>query len=237
MTSAVPMQSASRESPGLQAVVFDMDGVIFEGDNFWLDLHREYGTEQQALQLAERYLSTDYGLLARITAQELWRSRAAAPYLRLVAERHYQPGVKDLFARLQEAGIRTVLVSSGSDLLAARAQKDLGIDAVAANGLGVRDGKLSGELFLRVSDTAKASAAMELLSLVGVTPQRAAAVGDSRSDVGVARIVALPVAYNSRSPELLSVASCALQYGDLPKLAEIMNSYEPGRPLHQRDPE
>jgi phosphoserine phosphatase len=210
--------------PGLQAVVFDMDGVIFEGDNFWLDLHREYGTEREALQLAERYLTTDYERLARITAEELWRSRAAAPYLRLVAERRYQPGVHDLFARLKEAGLRTVLVSSGSDLLAARAQQDLGIDAVAANGLGMRDGRLSGELFLRVSDTAKAPVAAELLSLVGVTPQRAAAVGDSRSDVGIARMVALSIAYDSRSPELLSVASCALPHGDLPKLAEIVRS-------------
>lgn len=217
---------ASDKRHRLQAVVFDMDGVIFEGANFWLDLHREYGTERQALQLAERYLASDYVLLARITAQRLWRGRPAAPYLRLVAERRYQPGVETLFARLRQADIRTALVSSGSDLLAARAQQELGIDAVSANGLGVRDGHLSGELFLRVHDTGKAPVATQLLAHMGVTPDHAAAVGDSVSDVAVARAVALSIAYNSDSPELLEAATYVLPYGDLPKLADIVEDHE-----------
>lgn len=222
------MQIRGPESGSLQAVVFDMDGVIFEGENFWLDLHREYGTERQALQLAERYLTADYALLARVTAKRLWRGRPAAPYFRLVAERRYQPGAADLFARLRQAGLRTVIVSSGSDLLAARAKRELGVDEVAANGLGVRDGRISGELFLRVSDADKTPVAERLLALVGITPDHAAAVGDSASDVGVARAVALPIAYNSRSPELLDVASHVLHYGDLLELADIVGKHDCG---------
>lgn len=219
------MHGTGRESRGLRAVVFDMDGVIFEGENFWLDLHREYGTERQALALAERYLTSDYARLARITAERLWRGRPAAPYYRLVAERRYQPGVEDLVARLRQAGLRIVIVSSGSDLLAARARDELGVDDVAANGLGVRNGLISGELSLGVSDSGKAEVATRLLSRAGITPDQAAAVGDSGSDVGVARTVALSVAYNSKSPELLEVASYVLGYGELPRLAEIVEKY------------
>ena len=186
------------------------------------------GKTALSLALAERYLTTDYARLARITAERLWRGRPAAPYYRLVAERRYQPGVEDLVARLRRAGLRIVIVSSGSDLLAARARDELGVDDVAANGLGVRNGRISGELSLGVSDSGKAAVAMRLLSRAGITPDRAAAVGDSGSDVGVARTVALSVAYNSKSPELLEVSSYVLGYGELPRLAEILEKYGSG---------
>ena len=58
----------------IELVIFDMDGVIFEGRNFWLDLHRRYSTEVEALELAERYLKSDYETLARITADGTGRT-------------------------------------------------------------------------------------------------------------------------------------------------------------------
>src|SRR5574339_42089 len=107
------MRAVRRGNGPLRAVVVEMDGVLFEGENFWLDLHREYGTEREATELGSRYRSSAYGRLARITAEELWRGRPAEPYLRLVEERRYHPGVAELFALLRDADVRTVLVSSG----------------------------------------------------------------------------------------------------------------------------
>ena len=54
-------------------VIFDMDGVLFEGHNFWLELHKKYGTEKLGLELANKYFTSDYDALAIQVARDLWR--------------------------------------------------------------------------------------------------------------------------------------------------------------------
>jgi phosphoserine phosphatase len=196
-------------------VVFDMDGVLFEGSNFWLELHRALGTERSALDLADRYMTSDYPRLATLTATRLWKGRPAKPMVDLVASRRYQPGVAELLNWLRREEIKTVLVSSGPYLLAARAQRELRIDMIAANSLGIQDGLISGELDLQVDDSNKGLVAKRLLRQLGVAPVEAAAIGDTSSDVPVARTVGLSIAYNSNSPELTEVADFVLPYGQL----------------------
>lgn len=97
---------------------------------------------------------------------------------------------------------------------------------MAANGLGVRDGLLSGELFLRVNDTEKIVAATRLLLRLRVSPDHAAAVGDSNSDADIARVAALSIAYNSKARKLLEVASYVIPYGDLARIPIILERHE-----------
>lgn len=123
---------------GLDLVVFDMDGVVFEGRSFWLDLHREYGTVTEALVLAEE-LTSDYARVARVTAEQLWKGKPAEPFLRLVRERAYQPGIGAVMRVLAARGVATAIVSSGPSQLARRAQRELGFDVVVANEVVLRD--------------------------------------------------------------------------------------------------
>jgi len=44
-------------------VCFDMDGVIFKDINFWLKLHKAFGTSEQGKELTKRYLHADYNKL------------------------------------------------------------------------------------------------------------------------------------------------------------------------------
>ena len=44
----------------IKLIVFDMDGVIFEHYNFWLELHKSYDTHEEGLKLTNKYLKTDY---------------------------------------------------------------------------------------------------------------------------------------------------------------------------------
>lgn len=210
-------------APAVRAVIFDMDGVLFEGRNFWLDLHRRYGGDvSTALELVDRYLATDYDTLAGKVAGELWCGNAAEPYETLVQERQYQPGVHETFAFLREHGIRTAIVSSGPDLLARRAQRDLSIDVVRANGIEIRDGRLTGGATVQVHDGKKDEVGREVMQELGVDPAETAAIGDSDSDVPLAKIVGLPIAYDATSKQLDEVARVRLQHGELPRLREII---------------
>jgi len=75
----------------IQLVLFDMDGVLFEGDNFWLELHERYGTQVRGLSLAEKYLKSDYKVLAQHVLGDLWKGKPASAYWQLVNTRSYQP--------------------------------------------------------------------------------------------------------------------------------------------------
>lgn len=218
--------SAADVQRQIEAVVFDMDGVLFEGRNFWMELHvRLGGSAEDARSLLDRYLESDYALLAEEIAGRRWRGKAAEPYLELVAERRYQPGAAETIAFLRETGIATAIVSSGPDLLAERARLELGVDAVRANGLEVRDGRITGATTIRVPDAEKAAVALDVLGELGVGAEHAAAIGDSEADVALAERVALPIAYDSSSERLTSVAGHVLTHGELYRVREIVESF------------
>jgi phosphoserine phosphatase len=209
----------------IKLVIFDMDGVIFEGRNFWLDLHRRYSTVADALDLAERYLKHDYETLGRITTEVLWKGKSATPFLDLVHQRRYQRGVAELIEGLRQYGVMTAIVSSGPMQLAARAQEDLGIDEIRANKLQIVDGRVCGPVNISVPDSEKGRVSLEVMRCLAVTPDESAAVGDSESDVGVAQVVSLPVAYDSDSAELDNIARVHLRKGELLKLRDIVRQH------------
>ena len=207
-------------------VLFDMDGVLFEGKNFWLDLHRAYGTEEEGLALANRYLTADYDSLAGLVAGRLWKGKPAAPYWDLVRSREYQPGVRELFARLHAQGLRSAIVSSGPYHLAERAQRDLGIDAIRANRLLFEGDRLSGEVEVQIRDHDKLFAGRALMDELGVSPQATAFIGDSDSDVALAEAVALPVSYDPKSDRLVEVCRHVLRHGELICLADLVLNFQ-----------
>jgi phosphoserine phosphatase len=200
-----------------------MDGVIFEGRNFWLDLHHCYSTEAAALALAEHHLKDNYEGVAQYTADKLWKGRPAAPFEELVREREYQDGAFELFSDLRRRGVKTAIVSSGPLQLALRAQEDLGVDEVRANKLSIVDGRISGNVVVGVIDSEKARVAREVMSSFGVAPAQTAAVGDTDSDVETAESVGLAVAYDSVSPDLDRVADIHLRKGELRRLTEVLD--------------
>lgn len=209
----------------IKLIIFDMDGVIFEGRNFWLDLHRRYSTVADALDLAERYLKQDYETLGRITTEVLWKGKSATPFLDLIRQRTYQRGVAELIEGLRQRGVMTAIVSSGPRQLAARAQEDLGIDEIRANELQIVDGRIGGLVNISVPDSEKGRVSLEVMRCLAVTPDESAAVGDSESDVGVAQVVGLPVAYDSDSAELDNIARVHLRKGELLKLRDIVRRH------------
>ena len=61
-------------------ICFDMDGVLFQDINFWLELHKKFGTLEQGKVLTEKYLHSDYERLIEEVVVKLWKGRDATPY-------------------------------------------------------------------------------------------------------------------------------------------------------------
>ena len=180
----------------MKLFVCDMDGVIFQGANFWLDLHRALGTADEALDLWEKLGRTRYRVLSRRTAS-LWRGRSAEPYFRLIRERRYVPGfdVLSRFARMR--GAHMAIISSGAYHLAERARDELGFDYIFANRLGIDgDGRFDGTVDVQVDNNRKVRILTELQATLGVSREETVVIGDTESDGLMAEDAGLAIGYD-----------------------------------------
>lgn len=199
-----------------------MDGVIFEGNNFWLELHRAYGTAREGEALATEYLDADYDRLAREVAGRLWKGLPSGPYEALLEERTYEPGVGDVLSYLRNRAVPTAIISSGPRQLAERVQADWGVDEIRANFVEFEDGYVTGVADIMVPDGDKVAVGLDVMEQFGVAPGHVAFVGDSEADVGLVSLVGLGIAYNSSSALLVESADHVLEKGEMLALIEIL---------------
>lgn len=75
-------------------ICFDMDGVIFQKENFWMEVHEAFGTLEKGKELTKKYLHADYDKLVEEVVVKLWKGKDAEPYYRLVKSLKYIQGAK-----------------------------------------------------------------------------------------------------------------------------------------------
>jgi len=201
-----------------------MDGVLFEGDNFWLDLHRKFRTATLGTRLAKKYLKSNYELLVENVAGKLWKGKSAHIYEELVAKRRYHPGVKEVFEFIKLNKIKSAILSSGPYDLAKRAQNELGIDVIYANRLMIKNEKIKGKVDVMVEDSEKANIGKKIAKKMNIDLSNVAFIGDTDSDVELSEQVGLPIAYNSNSILLKKVCKYSINYGELRNLIKILQS-------------
>ena len=205
-------------------ICFDMDGVIFEDINFWIELHRAFGTLHLGIRLTEKYLHTDYARLVSEVVARLWKGKDAVPYYKLVGSVKYLPGVKKTFDYIRLRGHMTAIISASSIDLAKRAKRDLGIDRVFANELVIRNGRVTGEFIWPVGagKESKARIIKSLCSDLGVPPERVFYVGDSESDIEAFKTAGVSVAFNSSAQRLKQLATYVVDSSNLSDIIEYI---------------
>lgn len=207
-------------------VLFDMDGVIFEGKNFWLDLHKALGTEKQAWQLWEGLGTHDYKKLGELTAKKLWQQKSSDKFWHLINERRLNNGIDKVFIYLSKNNIKSAIVSSGPYQLAEKAQHLFDISEIRANRLDIgQDGKFTGEVDIQVDDNHKDIPAQEIMSKFGATYKTTAMVGDTRSDVSIARLASVSIAYNSDDNSLLKACRYRLGVNQICKVIDALQEH------------
>lgn len=207
----------------LRLVLFDMDGVIFQGKNFWLDLHKSMGTEKQAWQLWTGLGSQEYERLSILTAQRLWMGKPTQPFWELVGSRRPVPGIEEVFDYLQKQQIRSAIVSSGPYQLAERARKLFGVDEIRANRLAIGPaGTFTGEVDVQVDENRKDVPARELMYQFQADYDSTAMIGDNSSDVAMASLVSMSIAYDSTDSRLLEACQHELKAGEMGQAVALL---------------
>lgn len=200
-------------------VVFDMDGVIFEDDNFWTRMHIAYHTENPGFELTEKYLKTDVKKLADEVIGKLWKGKKAGKFNELVKTAAYNSGARETIAELKEKGVKTCILTSGPVQLARRAQQELGIDAVYGNEIEIKGGKITGRYkWLSLDYSHKGETFLGICRDFGVNPEDAIVVGDNEQDIFKFEKAGFSIAFNSGSMELKNHADLVIDDSDLRKI-------------------
>ena len=173
-------------------IAFDMDGVIFEHHNFWMELHNELGTLEEGIELTKKYVKTNYEKLVAEVIGRVWANKPAKPYFDLIKRHKYVNGCKKTFEEIRKKKDISMIISSGSYDLALRAQRDFCIDYVFANRLPIKDDIIVGTSemsYWKIKDDSKVEPLEEVKDKLGINGTDVIAVVHDKNDIKLARHV------------------------------------------------
>ena len=131
------------------------------------------------------------GLLAGLSVQTLdqvWQERV-----------RLSPGAQTLIGALQQAGLRTLLVSGGFTFFTERLRSQLRLDWARSNLLEMDQGHLTGRLMGPIVNAAlKRRIVEQVCGLMQISPSQAIVVGDGANDLQMMAIAGLSVAYHAK---------------------------------------
>ncbi len=180
--------------------------------------HDEIAAVTKAAMRGE--LDFEASLIKRVA---LFEGLAAEHLEPLLSRTTLMPGAETLVRTMQANGGRCALVSGGFTLFAERIAERLGFDAVFANVLEIKEGKLTGRVREPILGPAgKAEALRSLAAEFGADISETLAVGDGANDTGMLAAAGLGVAFRAK-PILAAQARNAdngavIAHGDLTAL-------------------
>ncbi|MYN47524.1 phosphoserine phosphatase SerB [Pseudoduganella sp. FT93W] len=132
-------------------------------------------------------------------------------------------GAETMLKAVQQAGLKTLLVSGGFTFFTARLKQRLGLDYTHANELEIVDGRLTGNVIGGIVDAEEKKRTVErVCAELGISPSQAIVMGDGANDLKMMSISGMSVAFRAK-PVVREQASVALNFvgldGILPLLA------------------
>lgn len=183
-------------------IVFDMDGVIFEHENFWLQLHKKLDTYEEGMRLTKKYLKTDYERLVKEVPGRLWKGKDATSYFALIDEMVYKPHAQEVLKALQERGLQTAIISSGPKHAALRVQKECGLNYFHTHDLIIGpDNRFTGDYTYSKDYLDKGIELRAFAKQAGCTIEETVFIGHSHNDIKGLQAAGLGIAYNPDDDE------------------------------------
>jgi phosphoserine phosphatase len=206
----VAVQQAGLHRRAKRLVVLDADATLFKGEV--IDrLAARLGLEAEVAAITEAAMAGELDFAEALERRVALLAGLDATVLdEVAAELELMPGARTLLRTLKRLGYRTAVVSGGFVEVIAATLDELGIDFVAANGLEVVDGRLTGALRGEVVDRAgKATALERFAHAVGIPISQTVAIGDGANDIDMLTTAGLGIAFNAR-PVVREAADAAL---------------------------
>ena len=196
----------------IKAVVFDVDGVLFDG-NSWLALTKGLGCSVE--DHAELYKQARAGELDWHQAERklvaMYQASGNATkdfFTKLYASHQLRPEAKGMIEYLKGKGYTLCLISGSFDIHVEATAQQLGIEHWYANAALVFDkaGSLERIIYYGDQSQVKVDQLEELCQKIGIDSTECAFVGDSDNDIGVFRATGHGIAVHCDDEYLKGVA-------------------------------
>ncbi len=203
-------------------ICFDMDGVLLDTVNFWLDLHEKYGTLEEGRRLTEKYMETDYKKLVKEVAEKMFKGLNSKSYFELVEE-HLQkilPGVKETLKEVHKLGLKTAIITGSTLDVAEKLAYKLDIENVFGNKLVTENDIFTGEFEWKVGSgmNTKHKIIEHLCSKLNIKVDQVIHVGDGLNDIMAFRSVGRGIAFNTQNELVKDAANIIVEGNDLSKI-------------------
>ncbi len=122
------------------------------------------------------------------------------------------PGAEQMLSAVQQAGLKTLLVSGGFTFFTDRIKQRLNLDFTHANQLEIIDGKLTGKVIGTIVDAEEKKRTVErVCAELNISPSEAIVMGDGANDLKMMSISGLSVAFRAK-PIVRQQAKVALNF-------------------------
>lgn len=220
----------------IRLIVFDLDGTLVKYENsLWYGSWDAIG---YAAGLKEEFDSLTSYYLPRVELYEEW-ANANARLLRGLSVKDvekrvfpppYSRGVKETVPLLAKE-YKTMILSSGADMVAERVCKELGIESFISNRLLKKDGLFTGSAVCDVPLEGKIDKLREITREFGIPLSDVCAVGDNENDIEMLCSVGLGIAFEPRTDQVRKSAKFVID--DFHEMLEILaNLYQKREQAH-----
>jgi len=220
----IAIEGEEGKSKTKKLIAFDMDGTILEAEAID-EIAKRAGVQEKVAELTRKAMNGeidyDYALRERVKLLK----GLPVEVVEEVAERlPLSRGAEEVVKTLKSAGFITVLITGGFDIVAKKVAERLGFDYWFANRLGVKDGKLSGEVEVLVSG---GESKLEILKKVAeahnIDLEECVAVGDGANDLVVLEKVGLGIGFKPK-PIVEERVRAVVDVGDMRTILALIAS-------------
>lgn len=121
-------------------------------------------------------------------------------------------GADKMLQAVQQAGLKTLLVSGGFTFFTDRMKTRLNLDYTHSNVLEIKDGKLTGKVIGTIVDADEKQRTVEkVCATLGISVNQAIVMGDGANDLKMMKISGLSVAFRAK-PVVRAQADVALNF-------------------------
>jgi phosphoserine phosphatase len=200
-------------TPGL--LVMDMDSTAIQIECID-EIAKLAGVGEQVAEVTERAMRGELDFAASLRQRVGTLKGADAAILQQVRDGlPLMPGLTTLVSKLQELDWHVAIASGGFTYYAEYLRDKLNLVAVAANELGIVDGKLTGEVLGPIVDAQyKADTLLQLAQQLDVPIEQTVAIGDGANDLKMMAVAGLGLAFHAK-PKVYAQAKVSIRHADL----------------------